>query len=56
MRKHLLAVLIIVFALVLGYGLWLYSESLRTGDDVIELLKEDLATKQKTVADFISDK
>ncbi len=56
MRKHLLAVLIIIFALVLGYGLWLYSESLRTGDNFIELLKDDLAARQQTVAKFISDK
>ena len=56
MRKHLLAVLIIIFALVLGYGLWLYSESLRTGDGFTELLKEDLAVKQQDVTNFISNK
>jgi len=55
MRKHFLAVLIIVFTLVLGYGLWLYSESLRTGESFVELLKDDIATNQQAVKNFISD-
>ncbi|KKS92012.1 MAG: hypothetical protein UW06_C0011G0008 [Parcubacteria group bacterium GW2011_GWE1_43_8] len=55
MRKHFLAVLIIVFTLVLGYGLWLYSESLRTGESFAELLKDDIATNQQAVKNFISD-
>ncbi len=55
MRKHFLAVLIIVFTLVLGYGLWLYSESLRTGESFAELLKDDIITNQQAVKNFISD-
>ena len=53
MRKHTTAVLIIIVMLCLGYGLWLYSESLRTNVDLGSLLKKDLAAKRESLNGFI---
>ncbi len=52
MGKHLLAVIIFLLVLFLGYGMWLYSESLRTGKDFNILLKQDLFDKQQTIINW----
>ena len=54
MRKHAIAILTIIVVLCLGYGLWLYSENLRTGVSFDRLLKNDLSSKQKALNDFIA--
>lgn len=53
MGKHLTALLIIIATLSLGYGLWLYSESLRTGSDYSVLLKNDLQEKKQVISGWL---
>jgi hypothetical protein len=54
MRKHILTFIIILLVLCLGYGMWLYSESLRTGIDFGRLLKQDLTAEKEALNDMMA--
>lgn len=52
MRKHLIITLALIVILCLGYGLWLYGQTLRTGANFGRLLERDLATKRTAVSQW----
>jgi uncharacterized membrane protein YqjE len=54
MRKHFFAIVIILLVLGLGYGMWLYNESLKTGKDFHVILKQDLAAKREFLEEIKS--
>jgi uncharacterized membrane protein YqjE len=53
MGKHFLAITVVLLVLCLGYGMWLYSESLRTSTDFGILLKQDLESKRQSLSELM---